>query len=113
MHSPSSREPESGNVEFGGHHMHRAHRYIASLFLTAALAAPIAIMAAPMPQSANLQVRYYDKNHKDYHNWDDRENKSWGIYLSSNHKKDHEFAKASGKEQSQYWNWRHSHPDKD
>ena len=70
-------------------------------------------MAAPMPQ-VGLQLRYYDKNHKDYHNWDDRENRSpWGLYLSSNHKKDHEFAKASSREQGQYWNWRHSHPDRD
>jgi hypothetical protein len=101
---------ESSNLE--DHTMHRAHRYIASLLLTAALAAPIAIMAAPMPQ-VGIQLRYYDKNHKDYHNWDDRENRSWGLYLSSNHRKDHEFAKASSKEQGQYWNWRHSHPDRD
>jgi hypothetical protein len=33
--------------------MHRAHRYIASLFLTAALAAPVSIMAATVPQDAS------------------------------------------------------------
>jgi hypothetical protein len=93
--------------------MHRAHRYIASLFLTAALAAPVVIMAAPGPQAVGVQFRVYDKNHKDYHNWDDRENQSWGLYLSSNHKRPHEFAKANSREQSQYWAWRHSHPDHD
>jgi hypothetical protein len=54
--------------------MHCPHRYIASLFLTAALAAPMSMMAAPLPQQDRAQVRVYDKNHKDYHNWDDNEN---------------------------------------
>ena len=92
--------------------MQIANRFIATLFLTAALAAPVAMAAAPAPQ-ASVQVRVYDRNHKDYHNWDDHENQSWGLYLSDNHKKSHEFAKSNRKEQSEYWNWRHSHPDGD
>jgi hypothetical protein len=93
--------------------MSNAHRYISSLFLAAALAAPVAIMAAPGPQEASVQVRVYDRDHKDYHNWDDRENHAWGLYLTDNHKKSHEFTKANKKEQSSYWNWRHAHPDND
>ena len=92
--------------------MQIANRFMATLFLTAALGAPVAIAAAPAPQ-ASVQVRVYDRNHKDYHNWDDHENQSWGLYLSQNHKKSHEFAKANRKEQSEYWNYRHSHPDRD
>ena len=92
--------------------MHRAHRCIASLFLTAALVAPVSIMAFPAPQDASVQVRVYDKDHKDYHNWDDHENRAWGQYLTENHRQPHEFSKANRKEQSQYWNWRHAHPDK-
>jgi hypothetical protein len=91
--------------------MHHAHRYFASLFLTAALAAPLSMLAAPVPQEASVQVRVYDKNHKDYHNWDDNENHAWGQYLTENHKSSHEYKKAHKKEQSQYWNWRHAHPD--
>ena len=92
--------------------MYCANRYIASLILTAALAAPVSIMAAPTPQTASVQVRVYDPGHKDYHNWDDNENHAWGVYLTENKKQPHEFAKASKKEQSQYWDWRHAHPDK-
>jgi len=91
--------------------MHHAHRYVASLFLTAALALPVAIMAAPLPQEASVQLRVYDRNHKDYHNWDDNENRAWGQYLQENHKKPHEFKAAKKREQSQYWNYRHAHPD--
>ena len=89
------------------------HRYISSLLLAAALAAPVAIMATPGPNDDGVQVRVYDSHHKDYHNWDDHENRSWGLYLSNNHKKNHEFSKSSKREQSNYWNWRHSHPDHD
>jgi hypothetical protein len=91
--------------------MHRSHHYLASLFLTAALAAPMSIMAAPVPQEASVQVRVYDKNHKDYHNWDGNENRAWHQYLSDNHRDAHEYSKSNKKEQSQYWNWRHAHPD--
>jgi hypothetical protein len=89
--------------------MHRSHRFVASLFLATALAAPLGIMAAA--QQVGVQVRVYDKSHKDYHNWDENENRSWGQYLSENHRKQHEFTKANKREQSDYWNWRHSHPD--
>jgi len=93
--------------------MRIANRYITSLALAAALVVPVAIMAAPAPQDAGVQIRVYDSNHKDYHNWDDRENRAWGIFLTDNHKKSHEFSRASKKEQGQYWNWRHQHPDRD
>jgi hypothetical protein len=91
--------------------MQLAHRYIASLFLAATLVAPVAIMAAQ--QEANVQVRFYDRQHKDYHNWDDNENRSWGVFLTQNHKRSHEFSRANKREQSNYWNWRHNHPDHD
>ena len=90
--------------------MYHVHRYISTLFLAAALATPVAIMAAK-PQTASVQVRIYDRDHKDYHNWDDNENRAYGRYRSENPKVTLEFSKASKRQQSQYWNWRHSHPD--
>jgi hypothetical protein len=89
--------------------MRSASTFVALLFLTAGLMAPVSIMAAT-PQ-VGVQVRVYDSTHKDYHNWDDNENRAWGQYLSDNHKKAHEYKKAPKKEQSQYWNWRHTHQD--
>jgi len=93
--------------------MRFTNRFIGPLVLAAAIAAPLAIMAAPMPKDDGVQVRVYDRNHKDYHNWDDRENNAWGVYLNNNHKKSHEYAKSNKREQNNYWNWRHSHPDHD
>jgi hypothetical protein len=103
--------PKADTLNLEDFSMHHAHRYVASLFLTAALALPVAIMAAPLPQEASVQLRVYDRNHKDYHNWDDNENRAWGQYLQENHKKPHEFKAAKKREQSQYWNYRHAHPD--
>ncbi|MGA8224286.1 MAG: hypothetical protein WB780_21755 [Candidatus Acidiferrales bacterium] len=93
--------------------MHRTHRYIASLFLTAALAAPVSIMAAPVPQEAGVQVRVYDSGHHDYHNWDDHEDRAYRGYLTERHEKYREYSKQNHKRQNEYWNWRHSHPDHD
>jgi hypothetical protein len=89
--------------------MQNTKRYIASLVFVGALVSPLAIFA--VPQDATVKVRVYDKDHKDYHYWDDKENRAWGRFLEENHRKDHEFAKSEKKEQEEYWNWRHSHPD--
>ena len=93
--------------------MHGASKYLGSLFLVAALAAPVTILAARATQEDHDRKRVYDKDHKDYHNWDDKENRAWGQFLTENHRESHEYAKSNKKEQSEYWNWRHSHPDKD
>jgi len=107
----SAAIPKTAISNLEDYHMHRAHRYIATLFLAGALAAPVSIMAAAVPQDATVQVRVYDRDHKDYHNWDDNENRAWGRFLVENHRNTHEYAKSNRKEQSQYWNWRHAHPD--
>jgi hypothetical protein len=104
--------PRADNFDLEDYIVNRAHCYIASLFLTAAFALPTSLLAAPAAQEARVQVRVYDKQHKDYHNWDDNENRAWGQYLTDNHRNSHEFSKSNKKEQSQYWNWRHAHPDK-
>jgi hypothetical protein len=65
------------------------------------------------PQDAGVSVRVYDSGHKDYHNWDDNEQKAWVEYQDQHHMKHRDFNKASKKEQADYWNWRHEHPDND
>jgi hypothetical protein len=93
--------------------MHRASKFVASLFLTAALAAPVVTLAGPAAQDQDNhdRDRVYDREHKDYHQWDDHEKDAWGRFLAEKHRKEHEFAKASKKEQEEYWNWRHGHAD--
>jgi hypothetical protein len=90
----------------------RIQRCVASLCLTAALGAPAVIVAAsPAVPAAQEDRGVYDREHKDYHHWDDHENGAWHRFLEENHRKDHEFAKSKRKEQEEYWAWRHNHPD--
>ena len=93
--------------------MHRAHRYIASLFLAAVIAAPLSVVAAAAPQDANVQLRVYDKDHRDYHNWDDREDRAYRGFLMERHETYREYNRQNHKTQRSYWNWRHEHPDHD
>jgi type III secretory pathway component EscR len=79
--------------------------------LAAAVVAPALIATKANAQEAAVQVRVYDRNHKDYHNWDDREDRAYRNYLSEQHKDYREYNKQNRKEQDHYWNWRHSHPD--
>jgi len=95
----------------------RGSRYLSSLLLTAALAAPIAMMAAAAPQDDRREEnrrennkRYYDKAHKDYHNWDSNEDRSYQRYQTEHHQR-RAFVQLNNRERSVYWNWRHSNPD--
>jgi hypothetical protein len=88
-------------------------QYVGSLFVIAALAIPMVTVAMPGPQDDHDRNRVYDRDHKDYHNWDDRENQAWNRFLEENHRAKHGFAKANRREQSEYWKWRHEHPDHD
>jgi len=88
-------------------------RFVSSLLLVAALSAPTAIMARPKPQDANVQVRVYDRYHRDYHNWDDREDRAYRRYLAAQHKRYREYNRQHYTVQRHYWNWRHHNPDRD
>jgi hypothetical protein len=98
--------------------MHRGYRFLSTLFLTAALAAPVAMMAAASPQENREQEnrqgennkRYYDKHHKDYHNWDGNEDHAYQRYQTERHQK-RAFVHLSTRQQTVYWNWRHDNPD--
>jgi hypothetical protein len=98
--------------------MHRGYRYLVSFFLTAALTAPVAMMASTSPQDDRRQEerqrennrRYYDRTHKDYHRWDDNEGRAYQRYQSERHER-RDFDRLNRRRQSDYWNWRHEHPD--
>ncbi len=81
MHAQKRRNLEGEHFDFDEYKMHLAHRYIGSLLLTAALAAPVAVMGVLVSQQATVQIRACDKDNKDYHNWNSNENRSRGQYL--------------------------------
>jgi hypothetical protein len=82
------------------------------MLVVAALGMPIASKAMSGPQEDHdRKNRVYDRDHKDYHNWDENENRAWIRFNTENHREAHEFAKANRKEQAEYWDWRHAHPE--
>jgi hypothetical protein len=103
----------------------RIYRYVGSFLLGAALIAPAGMLAGTNFQDDHHQddkhrdrddknqKRYYDKNHKDYHSWDDRENRSYQQWTTETHRDNRDFSHLKRNEQSEYWNWRHAHPDDD
>jgi Ni/Co efflux regulator RcnB len=112
------RKPKSPNTP-----SHREKTGPALFVFSAALAAPLAITATAKPQDSGRQEdnhrddkdhsRDYDHSHKDYHNWDGDEDRSYHQYLGEKHKNYRPFTETKPKEQTAYWNWRHSRPDHD
>jgi hypothetical protein len=95
------------------HAMH-AHRFLSSLIVTAALLAPglgqtvAAAQEKAAVKAGPVTVRVYDRSHKDYHVWDDQEDHAYRTYLTNNHQTYRPIAKLSSKQQTQYWNSRHT-----
>ncbi|HEY6351094.1 MAG TPA: hypothetical protein VI636_16950 [Candidatus Angelobacter sp.] len=76
-------------------------RYLTAVALGISLLAPSAITA---------QEHDRDRD-RPKHEWSDQEKDHWHQYLNEHHKKDHDWEKASKREQKAYWKWRDAHPD--
>jgi hypothetical protein len=93
--------------------MQGAKLLVSGLFLTAALAVSGPLVAGAAAQEANYQVRIYDSHHHDYHNWDNREDRAYRNYQQERHDSYVAYEHRKHRYQQHYWNWRHSHPDRD
>lgn len=92
--------------------MQPAYKYLSFLFLSTALTGSVAPKASAQEVVVTTDhARYYDGNHKDYHVWNDGEDRSYRIYLGERHRDYREFHLTTQREQKDYWNWRHAHPD--
>jgi hypothetical protein len=75
-------------------------KFLASFSLAICLLAPAAALNA--------------QDHRDdapKHVWSDNENPMWHQYLKEMHRKDHDWSKATKREQAAYWKWRDQHHD--
>jgi|GraSoiStandDraft_16_1057320.scaffolds.fasta_scaffold1241001_2 hypothetical protein len=102
--------------------MHRGNKYLASLFVSAALTASVGAFAMAAPQDDHErheqeeherreQGRVYDPYHKDYHNWDRREDDYYRRWLDERHEGYVDYQRLKHKEQKAYWHWRHEHEE--
>lgn len=96
--------------------MRREKLCVASMFLSAALMMPIGAMSFPAPQDDHEkheqeehERKVYDNEHRDYHNWDQREDAAYRHWLEERHEAYVDFNHLKHKKQQEYWKWRHEH----
>ena len=84
------------------------------LKLSGALLLGVGLMVpfAAQPQERHDQ-RYYDRDHKDYHEWNENESRAWHRYWEEQHRQAIEWQRAKEAQRAAYWRWRHEHPDLD
>jgi hypothetical protein len=79
---------------------------LSAIFVGALAIAPVAAKA-----DDHHDKRYYDRNARDYHTFNDKEDRAYRVYLGEQHRDYREFNKTNKGEQQQYFKWRHEHPD--
>jgi hypothetical protein len=80
---------------------------ISALLSGAALIIPLAATA----DDRDHQKRYYDRDGRDYHTWNNQEDRAYRVYLQDQHKDYREFRRVKPNQQTEYFRWRHEHPD--
>jgi len=86
------------------------HRIMSTLLLGAALIAPVAIQADDEHHDRDKK-RYYDRDAKDWHEWNEQEERAYRRYLEESRQRDLAWERANAAQQRAYWKWRHKHPD--
>ena len=93
-------------------------RRVNTLLLAGALTVPVALVAFPQDEKTTTTTtttktqRYYDPGYKEYHNWDSNEDRAYRMYLQEQHEEYKEFPKITVHQQTEYWKWRHNHPNR-
>jgi len=83
---------------------------LSALLFSAMLATPVMVMAADDRDHPG-QNRYYDPEYRDYHEWNEHEERAYREYLKERHFAYREWSKLDRKAQKEYWKWRHKHSD--
>src|SRR4051812_2015949 len=90
-------------------------RLLCTCLLGSALLMPVAMRADDDDHHRDRarSQRYWDPEARDWHDWNDHEQDAYRRYLREQNRQEHDWAKASKKEQREYWKWRHNHMDND
>ena len=68
------------------------------------------VVLVPATASAQgVELRFYDRSHRDHHRWDRDEDRRYRAYLAERHRRYLAFQRASRQRQREYWRWRHEH----
>jgi hypothetical protein len=71
------------------------------------------LLVLALASSANCAagIRVYDEPRRDYHRWNDGEERAYRAYLAEQRREYREFSRLERREQEEYWAWRHGRPD--
>ncbi len=78
---------------------------LGGLILAALVIAPVAVAA----EDHRGEVSYYDRDSRDYHYWNDGEDRQYRAYLVERHQVYVPFVKVRVKQQREYFKYRHEH----
>jgi type III secretory pathway component EscR len=86
------------------------HRFLilSAFVLGAAFIAPVVGRADDRNQQ---ERRYYHRDARDYHTWNNNEDRAYRLYLQEQRREYREFNRVKRNQQGQYFRWRHDHPD--
>ena len=98
----------------------RNFKVLRTLLLSSALIAPAALLAQQAEEKSTTTTtttttetnRYFDPTYKEYHVWNSNEDRAYHMYIEQTHRTYEDFPKVKVTEQTEYWKWRHDHPDK-
>ncbi len=79
---------------------------LGGLLVAASFIAPVAVMADGRHQR---EIRYYDRDGRDYHTWNDQEDREYRQYLVERHRNCVVFTKARPPQRREYFRYRHEH----
>jgi hypothetical protein len=83
----------------------RKFSILSGLMLASLVIAPLAVRA----EDHRGEVRYYDRDGRDYHNWDRNEDRQYRAYLVERHRAYVPFVKIRVRERQEYFHYRHEH----
>jgi len=89
--------------------MKRIGLFIPTLLLSTVLVAPLATRTSAKAQG--VSIRIYDRDHRDYHDWDDHEARYYERWRHDHPEYRVEFRRNNRERQREYWRWRHEHHD--
>ena len=78
--------------------------------------APLATAAPMQDRDDRDHHRYYDEEHRDYHEWNAAEQRYWREYWANERRPYIDWDRASDAQRRAYWHWRHEreeHHDRD
>ena len=78
---------------------------LGGLLMIASVVAPVAVMA----DDHHGERRYYDRDHRDYHYWNDGEDRQYRTYLVEQHRAYVPFVRVNVRRRQEYFRYRHEH----